>query len=149
LLPGRSFYHRLVPLTLAEHPADHPRPPRAISPLPFTWDDGPAPGNPFPGAGLVNRLGFGELPGVVAAPEADRAELLKAFALVHLEEKIRREAMVNDWGAFARFMQLAAAESGQIVNYAAISQESGVSQPTVKGYSQIHERITALPWFCL
>jgi predicted AAA+ superfamily ATPase len=88
---------------------------------------------------LLTRLTFGELPGVVAAPQADRAELLKAFALMHLEEEIRREALVRDWGAFVRFMQLAAAESGRIVNFAAISRESGVSQPAVKSHYQLLE----------
>ena len=47
--------------------------------------------------------------------------LLRSFAFVHLEEEVRREAMVKDWGAFVRFMHLAAAESGQIVNFAATS----------------------------
>ncbi len=139
LLPGRSFYHRLLPLTLAEHPADQPSIPYAVSPLPFAWSKSLKQENPFPVADLLTRLTFGELPGVVAAPEPDRAELLRAFAFVHLEEEIRREALVKDWGAFVRFMQLAAAESGQIVNFAAISQESGVSQPTVKSYYQLLE----------
>ena len=56
-----------------------------------------------------------------------------------IPKEIRREALVKDWGAFVCFMQLAAAESGQIVNFAAISQESGVSQPTVKSYYQLLE----------
>ena len=139
LLPGRSFYHRLLPLTLAEHPANQPRIPYAVSPLPFTWGEGRKQDRPFPASDLLTRLAFGELPGVVAAPPSDRAELLRAFAYVHLEEEIRREALVKDWGAFVRFMQLAAAESGQIVNFAAISQESGVSQPTVKSHYQLLE----------
>ena len=139
LLPGRSFYHRLLPLTLAEHPADQPPIRHAVSPCPFTWGKERTPANPFPAADLLTRLAFGELPGVVAAVEEDRAELLRAFAMVHLEEEIGREALVKDWGAFVRFLQLAAAESGQIVNYAAISQESGVSQPTVKSHYQLLE----------
>jgi len=139
LLPGRSFYHRLLPLTLAEHPANQTPIPYAVSPLPFAWREGQKQEQPFPASDLLTRLAFGELPGVVAAPPSDRAELLGAFAFVHLEEEIRREALVKDWGAFVRFMQLAAAESGQIVNFAAISQESGVSQPTVKSYYQLLE----------
>jgi len=139
LLPGRSFYHRLHPLTLAEHPAEVPPIRYAVSPLPFPWGQGQKPERPFPPSDLLTRLAFGELPGVVAAPESDRAELLRAFAFVHLEEEIRREALVKDWGAFVRFLQLAAAESGQLVNFAAISQESGVSQPTVKSYYQLLE----------
>ena len=113
LLPGRSFYHRLLPLTLAEHPADQPAISYAVSPLPFAWSQSLKQENPFPAAGLLTCPTFGELPGVVAAPEPDRAELLRAFALVHLEEEIRREALVKNWGAFVRFMQLAAAELGR------------------------------------
>ena len=139
LLPGRSFYHRLLPLTLTEHPANEPPIPHAVSPLPFLWVTGSKQENPFPASNLLTRLTFGDLPGVVSAPESDRGELLRAFAFVHLEEEIRREALVKDWGAFIRFMQLAAAESGQVVNFAAISQESGVSQPTVKSYYQLLE----------
>jgi predicted AAA+ superfamily ATPase len=75
----------------------------------------------------------------VTADEQDRQGLLQAYAFVHLEEEIRREALVKDWGAFVRFLQLAAVESGQILNYSNISQESGVSQPTVKGYYQLLE----------
>lgn len=139
LLPGRSFYHRLMPLTLLEHPADQPRIPYAVSPLPFVWSEGHTPRKQFPPSDLLMRLAFGDLPGVVAAPQPDRSELLRSFAFGHLEEEIRREALVKDWGAFVRFMQLAAAESGQLVNFAAISQESGVSQPTVKSYYQLLE----------
>jgi predicted AAA+ superfamily ATPase len=139
LLPGRSFYHRILPLTMAEHPPD-PRPlPHAESPLPFDWRAGERSENRFPDSDLLTRLAFGGLPGVVAAPEPDRAELLRSFAFVHLEEEVRREALVKDWGAFVRFMRLAAAESGGVVNFAAISQESGVSQPTVKSHYQLLE----------
>ena len=139
LLPGRSFYHRMLPLTMVEHPAEPPPSAHAVSPLPFAWNKGEQHENPFPASDLLTRLTFGELPGVVAAPKADRAELLRSFAFVHLEEEVRREALVKDWGAFVRFMHLAAAESGQIVNFAAISQESGVSQPTVKSHYQLLE----------
>lgn len=139
LLPGRSFLHRLYPLTLTEHPPS-PHPPRqAVSPLPFPWPTGRVPDSRFPAWGLEPRLAYGALPGIVASEARDRPELLKAFAVIHLEEEIRREALVRDWGAFVRFLQLAARESGQVLNYAAISREAGMSQPTVKGYYQLLE----------
>lgn len=139
LLPGRSFYHRMLPLTMVEHPPDQPPLVHAGSPLPFVWNPGERPENPFPNSDLATRLTFGDLPGVVAAPKADRAELLRSIAFVHLEEEVRREAMVKDWGAFVRFMHLAALDSGQIVSFAAISKESGVSQPTVRSHYQLLE----------
>ena len=138
LLPGRSFIHRLYPLTLVEHPPVL-KTPHAVSPLPLLWPGGGSPSNPFPAWDLEARLAYGALPGIVASEEEDRPELLKAFAIIHMEEEIRREALVKDWGAFLRFLHLAAAESGQILNYAAISQEIGISQPTVKAYYQLLE----------
>lgn len=137
LLPGRSFVHHLYPLMMAE------RPPQMMSKagsagiihLGFS----PPSLNRFPEAGLMTRLAYGELPGVVTAEEEDRASMLEAYAVLHLEEEIRREGLVRDWGKFQRFIQLAAAESGQIVNYAAISNEAALSQPTVKAHYQLLE----------
>lgn len=87
----------------------------------------------------MTRLAYGELPGIVTANEENRPDLLKTYAFVHLEEEIRREASIKDWGAFVRFLKLAAAESGHLLNFAHISQESGVSQPTVKAHYQLLE----------
>jgi predicted AAA+ superfamily ATPase len=139
LLPGRSLVHHLHPLTLAEHPVKEAKIAHAGSPLPFPWNDGKRAKHPFPEWDLLTRLAYGALPGIVTADKQDRQGLLKAYAFVHLEEEIRREALVKDWGAFVRFLQLAAVESGQMLNYANISQEAGISQPTVKSYYQLLE----------
>jgi predicted AAA+ superfamily ATPase len=137
LLPGRSLLHHLYPLTLVEHPAKEDGIPHAASPLPFPWRGGKH--DAFPAWDLLDRLAYGALPGIVTAAKGDRPGLLKAYAVVHLEEEIRREALVKDWGAFVRFLQLAAAESGQVLNYSNISKEAGISQPTVKSHYQLLE----------
>jgi predicted AAA+ superfamily ATPase len=93
----------------------------------------------FPSAGLVERLAYGDLPGIVLLPEADRADVLRGYAIAHLEEEIRREALVKDWGAFLRFLQLAASESGRVVNYAKIANDAGLSPATVKAHYQLLE----------
>ncbi len=138
LLPGRCFLHHLYPLILAEQPAPQPVPPKAESPLAFPPGSTPA-ASLFPPWDLEDRLAFGALPGIVTADARDRVDLLQAFASVYLEEEIRREALVRDWGAFLRFLQLAARESGGITNYAAISRETGLSLPTVKSHYQLLE----------
>jgi predicted AAA+ superfamily ATPase len=142
LLPGRSFLHKLYPLMLVEHPpspisVDRVR--HTLFPYILPWSDDWRPTNPFPAWDLEERLAYGALPGIVAAEKSDRVELLNAFAAVHLEEEIRREALVRNWGQFIQFLRLAARESGQIVNYAAISQEVGISQHTVKSHYQLLE----------
>jgi len=139
LLPGRSFLHRLFPLTLAERPAEPAHLP-ATSRLPsLPWPRDVDGENFFPAADLETRLTFGDLPGVTTATIRDRPAILRAYAFVHLEEEMRREALVKDWAAFVRFLRLAALESGQVVNYAAISNETGISQPTVKSHYQLLE----------
>lgn len=139
LLPGRSLLHTLQPLVMAERSSSATRLGSGSALLDFPWPKAHAHEHPFPASGLMERLTFGDLPGVVTAPEEDRAEQLRAYALVYLEEEIRREALVKDWTAFLRFLRLAATESGQVVNYAAISREAGISQPTVKSHYELLE----------
>lgn len=139
LLPGRSMIHHLFPLTLAERPA--PQADGAIKP-PKDWPF--AKGRvlverPFPATDIEERLLFGELPGISVAPKTQRAQLLRTYSLVYLEEELRREALVKDWPAFARFLKLAALESGSMMNYTSVSNEAGVSVPTVKTYYQLLE----------
>lgn len=138
LLPGRSLLHHLYPLTLLEHPGLEGVQPKSNGPLDFKWLDKKTV-RPFPSENIETRLAFGELPGIVCANKNDRPDLLKSYAVIYLEEEIRRESLVKDWGAFVRFLQLAALESGQVTNFSNISQESGISQPTVKSYYQLLE----------
>jgi predicted AAA+ superfamily ATPase len=140
LLPGRSFLHHLYPLLLAERPPARTGEARTTIPSPLPMPARRARDEPqFPGADLFERLTVGELPGVATAARDQRADLLRAYTVVYLEEELRREALVKNWPAFARFLQLAAAESGQMINYAGISREAGVSLPTVKSYYQLLE----------
>ena len=133
LLPGRALLHRLMPLVLAERPTEPGA--ECLSPvlLPFKG------AQRFPPADLMERLSYGELPGIVTLPEEDRAGILQSYATIYLEEEIRREGLVKDWGAFVNFLRLAAAESGGELNYAAISRQVGLSLPTVKSHYQLLE----------
>jgi predicted AAA+ superfamily ATPase len=62
---------------------------------------------------------------------------LAAYVDHYLEEEIRREALVRDMGPFVAFLRLAAAESGQQLNLARLSQESGIAASTLKNYFQV------------
>jgi predicted AAA+ superfamily ATPase len=134
LLPGRSLYHRLYPLMQAEiAPGLDP-----ASPVPSpNWAEPVA--RPFPALTLNDRLAYGALPGIVAAPEEDRAALLRSYAAIYLEEEVRREASTVNLASFARFLQLAALESGQIVNYAALARQTGLTGKTIQSYYALLE----------
>jgi len=82
---------------------------------------------------------YGSLPGIVNLPPRERPDFLRAYAEIYLEEEIRAEALSRKIGAFARFLELAAVESGTSPNLLKLSNESGVSQPAVKEFYNILE----------
>jgi predicted AAA+ superfamily ATPase len=83
---------------------------------------------------------FGSLPGIVSMPDDhDRKDILKAYTHIYLEEEIRAEALSRKIGAFGRFLELAARESGTNPNMSKMSRVSGVSVPTVKEFYNILE----------
>ena len=134
LLPGRSILHRLHPLTIYERPALQGIP-GTLLPLPDISVN-----MTFPACDLDDRLAYGDLPGIVTCDDIEeRKLLLESYTEIHLQEEIRREGLVKDWGLFINFLRLAARESGGMVNYASISRDVGISIPTVKSYYQLLE----------
>lgn len=81
----------------------------------------------------------GTLPPVIDESLEDGFRTLTAYAQTYLKEEILDEAIVRDIGAFSRFLDMAADQSGKIVNFSTIARETGVSGKTVKGYYQILE----------
>jgi len=117
LLPGRAIPLRLDPLMYKELIAI-PRSHYALNSL----------------------LLDGALPEIVLTEDLKQRELLlDAYVTTYLEEEIRAEALVRDLGPFARFLELAASESGKIVNLTKLSQEIGVAHSTIVSYYQILE----------
>ena len=112
LLPGRVTTLRIDPFSLSELPAKD----------------------------LSERLLYGSLPGVLATnDDADRETDLQSYVTTYLEEEVRAEAVVRNLGDFARFLELAAYESGGIINLSKLSQEIGVAHTTIGAYYQILE----------
>lgn len=131
LLPGRVRSFRLDPLTWGEmgwlSPCERPFLP--VENL-----------NSVAGYSFDQALVFGTLPGIVTQPDdEERADLLKAYTSIYLEEEIRAEALSRKIGAFGRFLELAARESGGSPNLSALSRDAGVSVPTVKEFYSILE----------
>ncbi len=112
LLPGRVTTFKIDPLSLSELPARD----------------------------LTERLLFGSLPGILAdTNDSDRETDLQSYVTTYLEEEVRAEAVVRNLGDFARFLELAASESGGIINLRKLSQEIGVAHTTIGAYYQILE----------
>lgn len=84
-------------------------------------------------------LVYGSLPGIAAMQDADAVDTLQAYTRLYIEEEIRAEALSRSIGPFARFLELAAAESGTAPNFTKLSNESGVSAPTIRQYYNLLE----------
>src|SRR3989338_7817065 len=88
---------------------------------------------------ILEAMVYGTLPGMIEKEEKDRQDLIQSYAHLYIEEEIRAEAFSRNIGAFSRFLELAAVESGTNPNLSKLSQESRVSVPTIKEYYSILE----------
>jgi predicted AAA+ superfamily ATPase len=138
LLPGRCHTFRLVPVCQWEAQGPSRTDWQGAEPGARFQESPPAP-KPFPAQSLDRTLLLGNLPGIRTETSSTAAATLSAYVENYLEEEIRREALARDLGAFAAFLKLAAMESGQQVNLAHLSRESGVPAASLKNYYQVLE----------
>ncbi|MBN1870009.1 MAG: ATP-binding protein [Candidatus Omnitrophica bacterium] len=112
LLPGRVVSLNLAPFSLSEYPT------KSIQQL----------------------LLYGSLPGIVLLNENKTKDAdLDSYVTTYLEEEVRAEAIVRSLGSFAKFLEYAASESGNIMNFRKLSQEIGAAHTTIASYFQILE----------
>lgn len=113
-LPGRVVYFHLDPLTIDELPQHYQK--------------------------IEEIILYGSLPGIVSDDNNEsREQDLESYVITYLEEEVRQEALVRKLSDFAKFLQLASAESGQLANFNNISKDIGVAQTTIASYYQILE----------
>lgn len=71
--------------------------------------------------------------------EENPRPLLKAYVNNYMKEEIIEEAIVRNIPSFAKFLEIVALTHGQLLNYANVGREVGVSPSTVRDYYQILE----------
>ena len=92
------------------------------------------------GFNLDRALHFGTIPSIYLAENDDeRAESLRSYISTYLHEEIEIEAQLRNVGGFLRFLPLAGAENGSVVNFSNIARECGLAVNTIKTYYQILE----------
>jgi predicted AAA+ superfamily ATPase len=107
LLAGRAWTARLHPLVSAE----------------------------LPEGSLQRRLEVGSLPAIYDS--AHPREDLNAYVGVYLKEEIRAESLVRSIEAFSRFLEVAALTNGHMLNYASVSNDTGIPARTVREHFQV------------
>lgn len=109
LLGGRAIRYELFPLTYSE------------------IDD----------FDLIHALNYGLLPRHYLSKNSKR--LINAYIGSFLKDEIAKEANISNIPSFSKFLEVASFSNGEIVNYANIATDCGVSAPTIKEYFQIME----------
>lgn len=89
---------------------------------------------------LKDALRFGLLPRIyLEKNKEDKIRLLKSYLETYLKEEIQQEALIRNVPAFSHFLELAAHENGNILNFQNIARETGVHSKTIKEYFIILE----------
>lgn len=91
----------------------------------------------IPDFDLLKALNNGLLPKHYDAKNPSK--LISAYIGSYLRDEIVAEARIRNVSSFSRFLEVAALTNGEMVNYANIASDCGVSATTIKEYFQILE----------
>lgn len=84
---------------------------------------------------LKKALGYGLLPHIYGSD--DPAEDLRNYVGTYLREEIAAEGLTRNVPAFARFLEVAAACNGQMINKTEVANDAKVPRTTVNDYFEI------------
>lgn len=98
---------------------------------PLTWKECP------PETELESLLQYGSLPPLVFSNEPDLD--LKDYCGEYLREEVQSEGLVRNLPSFTKFLELAAFSNAELLSYAAVARDCGVSAKTVAEFYQILE----------
>lgn len=88
---------------------------------------------------LDDALHFGTLPPVFNAMGKEKQDILSAYVNVYLQEEIKNEGIVRQLGSFSRFLDLAANQCGEILNFSTMARECHLAKSTVQSFYEILE----------
>ncbi|MBI5496706.1 MAG: ATP-binding protein [Deltaproteobacteria bacterium] len=89
---------------------------------------------------LTQALEEGLLPGIYAEPErAQRRRVLQTYASTYLREEVQAEALTRRIEGFSRFLNAAAARSGQLLDFAKLAASAAVPRQSAIRYFEILE----------
>ncbi len=116
LLGGRALYRTMHPLTLEE----------LASTFNLQW-----------------ILGYGSLPKIYSTLKQKKTkeaqDLLRAYVTTYLREEIKAEALVRNLRGFQNFLDVAAAQFSEQINFSGISRDCQIALSTVREYYTILE----------
>jgi predicted AAA+ superfamily ATPase len=89
---------------------------------------------------LEQVLAYGQLPEIALTEKPkQKSLLLRSYVENYIEEEIRKETKIRNVANYARFIELAAIQAGEVCNFSEISKELGPTVMTIQSYFQILE----------
>jgi len=76
----------------------------------------------------------GSFPELYATPNIDRNLFYSSYLKTYIERDIRAMTQISDERTFITFLKVAAARTGQLLNYADLAKDVGISEVTVKAW---------------
>ena len=98
---------------------------RRKSVKPFTYDE------------IWENIHRGGMPALWSNKEFDWQMFYGAYVKTYIERDVRGLTQVGDENKFLQFMTVVAASTGQLVNFASIARDVGISQPTAERWLSI------------
>jgi len=94
---------------------------------------------PSPSFHVADWLLRGAYPEVRANPDVDRELWCAGYVQTYLERDVRQVVNVGDLNAFHLFLRVAAARTGQVINYSDLARDAGISPPTARKWMSVLE----------
>ena len=89
---------------------------------------------------LWETIHRGSYPELYANPEREWVDFYQSYVKTYLERDVNKLIKAKNHLTFVKFLTCVAARTGQVINYANISSEIGVSEITVKEWISILEK---------
>ena len=107
--------------------------------LPFLPDNAENQNKPFDVNEIYSLILKGSYPELYANPNIDWDMFYSSYLKTYIERDIRDLIHISDENLFIRFMKVAAARTGQMLNYSDMANDVGVSVPTIKSWLSLLE----------
>ena len=86
---------------------------------------------------IYYKIWRGGYPDLVANSAMSWEKFYESYVTTYIERDVRAYLNIDNLIAFRQFMQICAARTGQMVNYRSISNDCGISEPTIKSWFNI------------
>ncbi len=88
----------------------------------------------------INRVIYTGFYPRIFKDKLDPTDYLSAYTETYIERDVRQFSEIRDLKGFGTFLKLCASRTGQLLNYSNLSEDCGVSVPTIKNWISILEK---------